>query len=112
MQRRLSIVFLCLAALTFSSIANVRAQDTSKPVITSPKDGDTLFGLVTIQGTASNPNMQRYSLEFDLQDIEGDNFFPIAGSITQQVNAGILGQWNTTTVPDGRYQIRLSMVLR
>lgn len=112
MQRRLTIAFLCFLTTAFFAVLHVSAQDANSPRISSPKDGDNLFGLITIQGTANNPNMQRYSLEFDSQDTAGDNFFPISAPITQPVNAGILGQWNTTTIPDGRYQIRLSVILR
>src|SRR5262249_54285066 len=104
MRRRFTIALLCtitaLVAVTYT-----HAQNPASPKITSPQDGDNLFGLVTIQGTANNDNFQRYTLEFDSQDTPGDNFFPISAPITQPVNAGILGQWNTTTVPDGRYQI-------
>ncbi|MEP7285417.1 MAG: hypothetical protein ABI947_06585 [Chloroflexota bacterium] len=88
------------------------AQDPVYAKITSPQADTSLFGLVAIQGTAANPNMQRYSLEFDRQDTGTEQYFPIAGPISQQVTNGILGQWNTTSVPDGRYQIRLRVVLR
>lgn len=87
-------------------------QDANSAKITAPKAGDSLFGLVNIMGTASNPNMQRYILEFDLQDTQPEQWFPIAGPISQQVNGSVLAQWNTTTVPDGRYQVRLRVVLR
>src|SRR5258707_6460784 len=116
MMRRTGIWLLILTLTILYGIGAVgypaRAQDPNSAKITSPKDGDPLFGLVTIQGTASNPNMQRFVLEFDLQDTGSEQWFPIAGPITQQVTAGILGQWNTTAVPDGRYQIRLRVVLR
>src|SRR5262249_27204871 len=100
-----------LAALAPARPAEAQL-DTTGSKITSPKDGDSLFGLVNIQGTASNPNMQRYTLQFDLQETQPVQWFPIAGPITQQVKDGVLGQWNTTSVPDGRYQIRLRVVLR
>ena len=102
----LAVVLLMLPALV------VAAQTDPSSRIVSPQAGESLFGLVSIIGTASNPNMQRYTLEFDLQDTETEQWFPIAGPITQQVANGVLGQWNTTTVPDGRYQIRLRIVLR
>ena len=116
MMRRTGIWIVALTLVTLYSVVRgalpVQAQDANSAKITSPKDGDPLFGLVTIQGTASNGNMQRYVLEFDLQDTGSEQWFPIAGPITQQVSAGVLGQWNTTAVPDGRYQIRLRVVLR
>src|SRR5258707_10891458 len=116
MMRRTGIWLLILTLTILYGIGAVgypaRAQDPNSAKITAPKDGDPLFGLVTVKGTASNPNMQRYVLEFDLQDTGSEQWFPIAGPITQQVSAGILGQWNTTAVPDGRYQVRLRVVLR
>jgi hypothetical protein len=111
-MRRFTGVFFSLILIALAVTARTRAQDNSSAQITTPKAGDPLFGLVSIQGTASNPNMQRYLLEFDSQDSDVDRWFLIAGPITQQVKDGVLAQWNTTTVPDGRYQIRLRVVLR
>src|SRR5215813_5119773 len=90
----------------------VLAQANPSVQITSPKDGDALFGVVTIQGTASNANMMRYSLDFDLQDEPTERWLPIAGPVTQQVTSGILGQWDTSKLSPGRYQIRLRVTLR
>lgn len=113
MRRWLILGAIIWAWIGASVPYHVTAQDTTGSAqITSPKTEDVLFGLVSIQGTASNANMQRYVLEFDLQDNSQEQWFPIAGPITQQVKAGVLGQWNTTTVTDGRYQIRLRVVLR
>lgn len=99
------------ALLALAGVLPVTAQQPDSAEITSPITGEPLFGLVNVQGTASHPEMQRYTLEFDLQDTPSDQWFTIAGPITQRVENGILGQWNTTTVPDGRYQMRLRVVL-
>ena len=88
------------------------AQDPNAAKITEPLTGDVLIGRVAILGTASHPNMQRYLLQFDSQDDAGENWLPIAGPISQQVKDGPLAQWDTTPLPDGRYQIRLRVVLR
>src|SRR5207253_2069420 len=103
-----------MAITFFLAVFPVGAQDSNSAsvTITSPKDGDSLFGLVTIQGSANQPQMQRYVLEFSSQETGTDSFFPIAGPISQQVNGGVLGQWNTTAIPDGRYQIRLRLILK
>ena len=116
MLRQTTLLGLILVLLgltvTLAPVTPATAQDTNSSKITAPKDGDSLFGLVNILGTASNPNMQRYTLQFDFQESQPEQWFPIAGPITQQVKDGVLGQWNTTSVPDGRYQIRLRVVLR
>jgi hypothetical protein len=110
--KRLGFGILGTLLLMMVSLSPVLAQDSSSAEITSPITGEPLFGLVNIMGTASHAEMQRYTLEFDLQDMPSDQWFTIAGPISQQVQNGILAQWNTTTVPDGRYQIRLRVVLR
>ncbi len=110
MRRWIATIALGLMAL--AAAGRVMAQDSTSARITSPKAGDPLVGLVSIQGTASNPNMQRYTLEWDSQDTPTDTWLLIAGPIAQQVKDGVLGQWNTTTIPDGRYQIRLRVILR
>jgi hypothetical protein len=102
---------IAFAIVALAVAGQVTAQDVSAK-ITSPKAGDPLFGLVSIRGTASNANMQRYTLEWDSQDTATDTWLLIAGPITQQVKDGVLAQWNTTNVPDGRYQIRLRVILR
>ena len=111
-MRRLALFVFVLMTLAAPMLRSASAQDTSSARITSPKAGDSLFGQVSIQGTATNPNMQRYILEFDAQDSGVERWFLIAGPISQQVKDGVLAQWNTTAVPDGRYQIRLRVVLR
>src|SRR5689334_2130789 len=109
---RVAALIIACAVLLLPAVRDAAAQDNNAAKITTPKEGDVLVGLVTIQGTASHPNFQRYLLEFDSQDDDVERWFPISGQITQQVGAGILGQWNTNAVPDGRYQIRLRVILR
>src|SRR5215813_1120556 len=116
MRRRIVLIALSLILALFlwanhglSGIAY--AQSNPSAQITSPKSGDSLFGVVSILGTASNPNMMRYSLDFDLQDDATEKWFTIAGPITQQVTNGVLGQWDTSKL-QGRYQIRLRVTLR
>jgi hypothetical protein len=86
-----------------------RAQGTDAAQITSPQSGEQVVGVVTIQGTASSPNFQRYKLEFSTQ--ENEQWFTIT-EVSQQVTNGPLAQWNTAAIPDGLYQIRLRVILR
>jgi hypothetical protein len=87
----------------------VQAQDNGAAQITSPQSGEQLIGVVTIQGTASSANFQRYKLEFSTQ--ENEQWFTIT-EVSQQVTNGPLAQWNTAVIPDGLYQIRLRVILR
>lgn len=110
---------LLLICIVLSCAAHLSAQEiTETPVpgtviITSPTDGQQLFGLVEIVGTATHPSLfDGYQLEWS--NIQNpDVWLPIQQRITQQVNSAILGQWDTVSagVPDGVYQIRLRLFL-
>lgn len=88
------------------------AQGDPSAKITAPVSGQSLFGVVKITGTASNATMQSYRLESLSQSDAGAQWQPIAGPVTQQVNGAVLGQWDTTKVSDGVYQVRLRVTLR
>ncbi len=80
--------------------------------ISNPADGAVLIGVVRITGTANNSAMQQYRLDFlALADPRGQ-WQTIAGGVAQQVTNGTLGQWDTTKVSDGAYQLRLRVTLR
>lgn len=98
---------VCLLALAAPALA----QDTTSAQIVSPQAGQTLVGNVNVIGTASDPSFQRYRLEFASMDAQDEQWLLVA-EITQQVTNGVLAQWDTTQVPDGRYQIRLRVILR
>lgn len=80
--------------------------------ITSPVNGNTLRGNVTILGSASHPNFLQYALEYG-PDPNGSNlWYPITSiPINRTVLNGALGAWNTTSIPDGNYQMRLHVWL-
>lgn len=93
-------------AQTPTATPNTTAQ------ISSPADGAPLFGVVRIMGTASNSAMQQYRLDFLAQADPRGQWQPIASGVAQQVTNGTLGQWDTTKVSDGAYQLRLRVTLR
>jgi hypothetical protein len=113
MIRRFSLfcVLICLCGgllLAGFAVPRTLAQEAAT-IITSPRAGDTLIGVITISGTASDPNFERYRLDFALQETE--EWFPIT-EVGQQVANGALAQWSTTNVEDGLYKIRLRVILR
>lgn len=85
--------------------------NTDLPVarIASPAEGSTLTGTVTILGAASASSFDSYQLEYAPSG--SNNFTLIAGPVrTQQPNQNsTLGEWNTTTVPNGQYTLRMTM---
>ena len=103
------VTLLCLLA----ALAPVFAQEDGTAIITTPADNEQLFGLVQISGTAAHPTLfAGYSLDFSNVQTP-DIWVPIQPRINQQVNDGILGQWDTAQlgVPDGTYSIRLQVFL-
>jgi hypothetical protein len=89
-------------------------QPTADPSarITNPADGTLLFGVVSITGTASNVQLQTYRLDYLAAADTTAGWQPVGRPVTQQVRDSTLGQWDTTTVKDGVYDIRLRVILR
>jgi hypothetical protein len=102
--QRFSIFFLFAAAL----ILGVRTT-SAQSGITYPPETETLRGSVQIQGTAVHPDFWKYELAAAPQGTQ--NWFNIAGA-EAPVQNGVLGIWDTRTVPDGPYTIRLRVVRR
>lgn len=114
-RRTLFIAFILLIALFSGSVSHAQ-QSTPTPDpsarITAPLDGAPVFGTVTISGTAANPQFQNYRLDYLSVNEVGAQWQPISRLINQQIRDGVLGQWDTTQVKDGTYQIRLRVILR
>ncbi|MGA2489359.1 MAG: hypothetical protein ABSF99_04110, partial [Anaerolineales bacterium] len=72
--------------------------------ITSPKAGDQVQGSITLQGSANIPNFGFYKYEF--APIGSDNWATIVASNTVVQN-NTLGNWDTSTIATGDYQLRL-----
>ncbi len=72
--------------------------------ITSPKAGDQIQGSITLKGTANIPNFGFYKYEF--APIGSDTWAAILAN-RKPVQDGDLGNWDTTAVTTGDYQLRL-----
>jgi hypothetical protein len=107
------LFFVLLAGLLLS--APVWAQAGNG--VTSPVPGDTVSGIVLVEGTAADPNFLRYELAFFYEGNPGAGWIVFAES-DQPVVAGTLAVWDTTVgrnvgapvFPDGVYQLRLRVV--
>jgi hypothetical protein len=102
--RRLLILPL-LAAILLFGVRLVQAQSG----ITYPPETEVLRGSVQIKGTAIHSDFWKYELAAAPQGTE--NWFNIITSETP-VQDGVLGVWDTRTVADGAYSIRLRVVRR
>ena len=78
--------------------------DPGRLMLTSPKAGTEIRGTVDIEGTVKIPNFGFY--KYEVAPIGSDNWATISAGRTIVVN-GPLGQWDTTAVAPGDYQLRL-----
>lgn len=80
----------------------------AQAVISSPQPFSTLRGVISINGTATHPEFQRYQFYFKSESVPDDWHFMFEQ--TNQVSNGLLGTWDTRSVPDGTYALRLRVV--
>jgi membrane peptidoglycan carboxypeptidase len=73
---------------------------------TSPANGQQLTGAAQFTGIVSGPNFDHYQLEL-APATSPDAFQVVAGPFRSQAN-GSLATWDTTSVPNGAYRLRLS----
>ena len=80
--------------------------DTPTAIISTPDDGANIRGTVSIFGTAWDGNFDHYQLFYG-SDANPENWTPITSQITSSVISDTLGSWDTTTVLDANYSIKL-----
>ncbi len=103
----LIVVMGLLVPLSVLAQPRYQAQDIA--VITSPTDGQSLNGLVTVTGSANHPTFDRYELAYG-PDPNPKDAWQVFETGKQPVDNGTLGTWNTAVVPDGGYMLRLRVV--
>lgn len=108
MHKRFLLGLLCVLW-----VATVNAQ-APNVAIESPQSVSLLRGLVTITGTVEVPQLQLYwlqvralndTLEPLVEDSSG--WLPITLPQATPVINGVLGEWDTTRVEDGIYELQL-----
>ncbi len=104
-RTRYWLFILLLIGLVFGRPGSIWAQSG----ITYPPETDILRGPVEIRGSAVHPDFWKYELSAAPQGTE--NWFNIVIRETPVEN-GVLGVWDTRTVADGPYSIRLRVVHR
>ena len=92
-------------AVVAASCADARA------VISGPGVNQVLSGNATISGVATHEAFQFYKLEYAVGANAADGYTYFAGGQVQ-VSGGVLGNFNTTVLPNGEYTIRLTVVDR
>jgi len=87
------------------------AAQTNPPIaITSPLSGDILRGEITIIGTTDIENFLSAQLDFSYASNQAGNWFALQ-AFSQPVLSSALAVWNTTSISDGDYILRLRVNL-
>jgi 1A family penicillin-binding protein len=74
--------------------------------ITSPVDGQTVSGVISVEGVALAANFSHYEVEYGVS-WGPQAWGPVAGPFTQPMEGGPLAQWDTRQVPNGPYSLRV-----
>jgi hypothetical protein len=91
------------------ALSPVLAQTGTTAQITSPTEGDILRGEVRIRGTAAGAAFSSAEISFAYIDDVTGTWFRIA-ELLVPVEDGELWVWNTSSISDGEYMLRLKLV--
>lgn len=100
-------VLLILVTLTLASPGFAAAQ-AGTPAVTAPTPGQVVQGQVAVTGTTDIPNFESAVLDFTYATDPTGTWFSIR-KMTDPVDAGVLGTWDTTSISDGDYVLRLQV---
>ncbi len=84
----------------------IAAQDSPPIAITSPAADEVLRGQVTITGTMDVPGFASAQLDFAYVSNPTDTWFTIQ-TFSQPIANSTLTMWDTTSITDGGYVLRL-----
>jgi hypothetical protein len=79
-------------------------------IVDTPRPGEAVQGQVTIAGNVDLEGFQSYEVSFAYQRDDTNTWFLI-GKGDQIVRGGTLATWDTTTITDGQYRIRVRVYL-
>jgi len=88
----------------------VLAQEGDQLTISSPFEKEYIQGVVTISGSVTILGFSSYELSFAYENDTTQTWFELTSS-TLPVFEGELGTWDTTTLTDGDYNLRLQVFL-
>ncbi len=102
-------VFVALLAAACAAASPPPAPDCRYVAFTAPAPGATLMGAAEVRGRALILDFRFYKVEYSLR---GQDEWTLIGMdvVRQPVENGRLALWQTTTVPNGVYQLRLRVV--
>lgn len=109
-------ILFFIVALAAWYVRDVKVYAQAGNGIAEPADGETVSGIVVVQGTADHPRFLRYELAFLQESRPGTDWIVFAQG-DQPVLSDTLAVWDTTVglpaspvFPDGQYRLRLRVV--
>jgi hypothetical protein len=102
--------WMLIFLLFLATIPNPGIIYAVTPGITSPTAGEALRGQVNIQGTTAVDRFESYEVTYSYGDSNASNWFLIVKS-SSPVENGILASWDTQTISDGKYTLKLTIFL-
>jgi len=105
---RIGKLLLLNLILTAVAVRSVDAQGL--PAILSPQQGEVLQGMVTIRGSSNETGFLSAEVDFAYAGDTTDTWF-LVGTGNQPVNSDTLVTWDTSTITDGNYNLRLRVYL-
>jgi hypothetical protein len=97
----LLVVFLALTA----------AQIPNEPGIASPQSGDIIQGKIKIKGSTSIKGFQSAEISYAYDRKNSDTWF-LLNQMNKPVNNGTLANWDTSTITDGEFKLRLRITIK
>jgi hypothetical protein len=107
---RLTLIFFTMLAWMLLAEPVSAQAPGSQVTIISPQPGEALQGQVTINGNSDVAGFVSAEIAFAYSDDPTGTWFLIAAG-NQPVRDGVLAVWDTTTITDGLYTLRLSVIL-
>jgi hypothetical protein len=101
----LAVLFIVFNTLWQSPLS------TGQPRIDSPKQGTALQGVVSIIGNTDITGFKSSEVDFSFDSNSGNNWFTVSSS-NQPVHDGTLGNWDTTSISDSTYRLRVVVFLQ
>jgi len=100
-------IFLAIVVLT---VVSTMAEVTSTGIeIQTPQAADVLKGSVEVKGSVSESGFISASLYYAYADTTVETWFLIQ-TISQPVTDGVLAIWDTSSISDGNYKLKLSVL--
>lgn len=109
MRRNIHWINLLLLGWVLVAPRIANAQFAFEVTINSPQTGDAIQGVIPIIGSAAVDGFNSYQLVFSHRDDPTETWFVIESSDVP-INNGILGEWDTSNITDGTYQVRLNVI--